>query len=90
MQYITFMHNNVKSQPSDKDWQHFFEIANQSGLFRGGSAIGKRTTIGKDGVPDITSHIGGYMRFDAESLDELIELLNQHPVPLMKAVKVTY
>lgn len=80
MQYITFMHNNVDSQPTDKNWHQFFETANRSGLFRGGSAIGARSTIGKDNVPDITDHINGYMRFDAESLDDLNELLEQHPI----------
>jgi hypothetical protein len=40
-----------------------------------------RPSENKD-VPDVTDHIGGYMRFDAESLNELAELLRQHPTAL--------
>ena len=57
-----------------------FELARESGLFRGGSAIGNRTTIGDKEVPDVTAQIIGYMRFDADSIDELNALIKQHPV----------
>ena len=30
-------------------------------------------------APDITEHVGGYMRFDADCLDKLTELLIHHP-----------
>ena len=80
MEYITFMHGNTDSNPSNDEWDQFFELANGSGLFRGGSAIGKRLTIGEKDVPDTTEHVGGYMRFDADSPDDLTELLRRHPV----------
>ena len=82
MEYITFMHKNKKPGATGgtaEDWDRFFEVAKESGLFRGGSAIGKRTTIGNNEVPDTTESIGGYMRFDADSMDELTALLKQHP-----------
>ena len=79
MEYITFMHSNTDSASSGDEWDRFFELAKESGLFRGGSAIGKRWTVGDKDVPDVTEHVGGYMRFDADSADELTELLEQHP-----------
>ena len=82
MEYITFMHKNKDSgatSATSEEWDRFFDLAKESGLFRGGSAMEQRFTIGGVEVPDITDHIGGYMRFDAESVDELTELLNQHP-----------
>jgi len=82
MGYITFMHGNVDREPTKEQWERFFEIARESGLFRGGSAMGKRSTVGEKDVPDVTATIGGYMRFDAEGLDELIRLLRQHPTVL--------
>lgn len=80
MEYITFMHGNTDGPPTNEEWEAFFDLARQSGLFRGGSAIGKRTTLGKGFVPDITDHIEGYMRFDSDRLEDLTELLRQHPV----------
>ena len=82
MEYMTFMHKNKNPGApggTEEEWDRLFEVAKESGLFRGGSAIAQRTTIGSGGVPDITEHIGGYMRFDADSLDALTDLLKQHP-----------
>jgi hypothetical protein len=82
MEYITFMHKNKDSGATggtEDEWDRFLEVAKESGLFRGGSAIGQRTTIGNIEVPDITENVGGYMRFDAASTDELTALLKQHP-----------
>ena len=79
MEYITFMHGDADSASTSDEWDRFFDLAKESGLFRGGSAIGKRWTIGDKEVPDITDHVGGYMRFDADSVDELTALLRLHP-----------
>jgi hypothetical protein len=80
MEYIAFIHGNGDTTPSRDEWDHFVAVASRSGLFRGGSAIGKRSTIGAKDVPDTTQHVGGYMRFDADSLGDLNDLLTQHPV----------
>lgn len=82
MEYITFMHNNTDTAPTGGEWERFFGLARQSGLFQGGSAMGTRSTIGAKDVPAVTDHIGGYMRFDSESLDDLTELLREHPTVL--------
>ena len=68
------MHKNKDSgapNGTEAEWDRFFELAKESGFFQGGSGSG--------GVPDITEHIDGYMRFAADSLDALTKLLKQHP-----------
>lgn len=80
MQYILRIHRSATRFPPDSAWAAFFARAEASGTFRGGSEIGKRQVIGKaDGVPS-TSHIDGFMRFDSDDRQTLIELLASHPV----------
>ena len=47
----------------------FFAVARESGVFQGGSGD----------VADITERIDGFMRFDADSLEALTDLLKRHP-----------
>ena len=82
MEYITFMHANTDTQSTKEEWDTFFNLARECGSFRGGSAIGKRSTVGSKDVPDLTDHIGGFMRFDSDTLDDLTELLGRHPTVL--------
>ena len=79
MQYIAFMHCNNDSDTNSDDWERFFELAGKSGVFCGGSAMGRRYTLGEKTVPDITENIGGYMRFETEAFEELTALLEYHP-----------
>lgn len=79
MDYIAFMHRNEQTPSGNEEWENFFELAKASGLFRGRSAIGKRIVVGKQDVPDTTINIGGYMRFEADTFEELNNLLQHHP-----------
>jgi len=80
MQYIALIHKNTDTTPTSAEWGHFFEIASATGLFKGGSEIGARQAVGKKAVSDTSRDVGGYMRFDADDLNRLTELLQQHPV----------
>lgn len=80
MQYIALIHRNTDTAPTSAEWEHFFEVAERTGLFKGGSEIGSRQTIGRKVVPDSSQYVGGFMRFDAENLGQLTELLKEHPV----------
>ncbi len=80
MQYIALIHINTDTNPSSDEWNHFFRIAGKTGMFQGGSAIGARILVGHKDVVDTTEQIGGYMRFDAEEIDSLLKLLEEHPV----------
>ncbi len=79
-QYILFIHDNTESDPTLKEWGEFLDAARKSGLFKGGSAIGERITIGNAETAKSSDHIGGYMRFDAEDRQEVLALLQTHPV----------
>jgi len=79
MDYIAFMHRNEQTPSGKEEWDHFFEIAKASGLFRGGSAIGDRSVVGNQDVPNTTINIGGFMRFESETLEALNTLLQHHP-----------
>ena len=80
MQFLVFIHNNVTSQPSAEAWQDFFDRAEQSGYFRGGSALRHALTMGAKIEQDCAAVVGGFMRFDADSAAALDDLLQQHPV----------
>ncbi len=79
-QYIVLIHSNVTSEPAAEEWEAFFVAAQESGLFRGGSAIGKRTIVGDARAMGSTEHVVGYMRFDSDDEGRLAELLRRHPV----------
>jgi len=81
-QYILLIQNNTKTDSTSDEWERFITIAQQSGHFKGGSEIGKRVLIGDVMSANSTSHIVGYMRFDSEDKQKLLELLEQHPVIL--------
>ena len=80
MQYLALIHKNTVSAPTAAEWERFFEAANATGMFRGGSEIGSRLTVGQKAVADITERVGGYMRFDSDDLERLQALLEDHPV----------
>ncbi|UJJ31948.1 hypothetical protein [Halopseudomonas maritima] len=81
MEYILFIHNNT-DLPATAQWDAFFAAANQSGLFLGGSEIAGAAQIGSKGVRATTDSVAGFMRFEAEDVSELHQLLALHPVYL--------
>jgi hypothetical protein len=64
------------------EWDAFFESASASGIFSGGSEMGKREILGNGDPVGQSDHIVGYMRFDSENKQEVLELLKIHPVIL--------
>lgn len=80
MEYILLIHNNTDTPTKEEDWDKFFELARRSGLFQGGSEIGKRILLGTKETTDTTKSVAGYMRFESEDIEALTSLLNEHPV----------
>lgn len=78
-QYILFIQGNLKSDSTPEEWEAFFTTAQQSGLFKGGSEIGKRMIIGDAESAKPTDHIVGYMRFDSDDKQKILDLLEKHP-----------
>jgi len=81
MEYLALIYSNQKSDSLDKDWEKFLVIARESGMFKGGSEIGtKRNMIGENIQSGFANTIDGYMKFESSTLEELINLLKNHPV----------
>lgn len=80
MQYILLIHGNAKSVATDEEWSEFFSAAQQSGFFKGGSAIGARDVIGDAQTTQSTEHIVGFTRFDSYDKQAILDLLKVHPV----------
>ena len=81
-QYLLLIQNNAKTEDHAGRVGPVLRGAKDSGLFRGGSALGDRIVVGDTESAQSTQHIGGYMRFDADDQAKLLELLKQHPVVL--------
>ena len=79
---LILIHNNTDVPTSVQQWDTFFEAANASGMFRGGSEIANRELLGKKTIPNICHAIGGFMRFETDDKPALLALLEQHPVVL--------
>ncbi len=79
-QYILLIQDNVKSDPTPEEWHAFFRAAQQSGCFLGGSEIGVRTVVGDPESARPTEHIAGFMRFDCDEREKILDLLEKHPV----------
>jgi hypothetical protein len=82
--YIFFMHDDAQesSEPNgDAAWEKYFAMLRASGQFSGGSSIGSGVCITKSGAAKaITSHLSGYIRVQAESLEQAKRLLVGNPV----------
>jgi hypothetical protein len=79
-QYLVLIQGNPKGNPTPGEWEAFFEAARQSQLFKGGSALGARVTIGDAQSAKPTDHVVGYMRFDSDDRGALLQLLATHPI----------
>src|SRR5436189_4554555 len=76
-QYILLVQGNLKSNSRPEEWEVFFKVAQESGLFRGGSEIGSRTAVGNTEGAQPTDHIVAYMRFDADDKQQVLDLLRR-------------
>ena len=78
--YIFFMHNDAKKNigvDSDVAWERYFAMLRASGQFAGGSSIGSGISVTKTGQSkQITSHLSGYIRIQAESIEDATKLFD--------------
>ena len=77
--YIFLM--NDESDADDSAWGPYLRRLQQGGFFQGGSAIGGGVCLRKSGTPaPVTAHLAGFIRVNADSLDEAKSLLVGNPV----------
>ena len=78
-EYIFLMHDDAEA---DEDaWQSYIGELQRRGVFEGGSAIGDGICVRKrDARPSITAHLTGYIRVNAENLEQAKSLLAGNPL----------
>lgn len=81
--YILLMYNDVPEgqvRPSH-EWPAYFAKLREAGAFQGGSSIGGGVCVRKGrAAPQITGHIGGYIRIRAVDLEGARALVAGNPV----------
>ena len=78
-EYIFLMHDDAEA---DEDaWQPYIGELQRRGVFEGGSAIGDGICVCKrDASASITAHLTGYIRVNAENLEQAKSLLAGNPL----------
>jgi hypothetical protein len=78
--YIFLMHDDAPNLNND-DWGPYLAKLQHSGQFSGGSAIGDGECCNKvRSARGVTAHLTGYIRVQAESLEDAKRLLDGNPV----------
>ena len=76
--YIFLMHDDAISE--DTAWEPYLNGLQRRGCFEGGSAIGDGICARKNGQPAaVTSHLTGFIRVVADSLDQARSMLAGNP-----------
>lgn len=81
--FLFLMHDDVPPGAigHENNWTRYIARLQASGHFQGGSAIGEGLCARRAGaVKGITSHLVGYIRVRADSLDDARALLVGNPV----------
>ena len=77
-EFIFLMHDDADSD--NEAWGPYLQKLKQRGIFEGGSAIGDGVCTRKQGdAPPVTSHLTGYIRINADGLDQAKSLLKGNP-----------
>jgi hypothetical protein len=77
--YIFLMHDDCDAD--EEAWAPYLRRLEQGGFFEGGSAIGGGVCVRKSGAPaSLTAHLAGFIRVNADSLDQAKSLLIGNPV----------
>ena len=74
-EYVMLMRGSAASG----DWDAYIEKLVNSGRFRGGSSLGNGIAVAK-GMVDSECEVTGYMRFSADSIEEVKQLITGNPL----------
>lgn len=78
--YIFLMHQDTIQNP-EENWEPYITALQKLGKFGGGSAIGTGITVKKSGAPfAVNTPISGFIRVEAESIENAKTLLAGNPV----------
>ena len=80
-EYMLLMHGDEIGEVRDDEWAPYLQKLKDGGYFRGGSAIGNGECARKSGaIPDISRHLSGFIRVEADSIFQARSLLAGNPV----------
>lgn len=75
--YLLLTHNDAAGS---EGWDSYIAKLRAAGHFQGGSAIGPGICARKSGkAPAVSSHLSGFIRISADTLDHARTLLDGHP-----------
>ena len=78
-EYIFLMHDDAEADANA--WQPYIGELQRRGCFEGGSAIGNGIGVRKSGASSaIMAHLTGYIRVNAENLEQAKSLLAGNPL----------
>jgi hypothetical protein len=78
--FILLMHDDAAAN-TDEAWGSYLRGLRASGRFSGGSSIGAGKCFAKAASSKpVTAHLTGYLRVQAESLEEARKFLDGNPV----------
>ena len=84
MDYILLMHGMKSDEgetPNHPDWTAYIARLESLGVLRGGSAIGRGVCVNQSGESsDISRHLTGYIKIEAETMEAAKALLTGNPV----------
>lgn len=82
--FILFMHNDASESKTTDDsgaWSLYIAKLQAKGVFQGGSSLGPGMCVNKsDSYKNLSSHLVGYIRINAESLSHAMEFVKGNPV----------
>lgn len=78
--FILLMHADTTSPERDADWEAYIGRLIETGSFQGGSSFGQGGTFRKQGdAAPLTRHLVGYIKIQAENLEEARAALAGNP-----------
>ncbi len=78
--FMLLMHADTLRPEREEDWEPYIGRLIEAGCFQGGSSIGQGRTFRKEGdAGPLTRHLTGYIKIQAESLEEASAALTGNP-----------
>lgn len=69
----------MKGDSPEGDWDYYINKLLETGMFRGGSALGNGISLNKSG-DNLSCTVTGFMRFEADDIEQIRGLLEGNPV----------
>ncbi|MEO0816264.1 MAG: hypothetical protein AAFX86_03055 [Pseudomonadota bacterium] len=80
-EFLILMHADTQEIVSDSSWDEYIAKLVSMGAMRGGSALSGGKSYRNSGPPaSITEHIVGYLKIEAETIEQAGSMLAGNPV----------